>query len=115
MKRSRLVLVVILMAVAVLFVSLWVGEGPLWRLVTWKRVYVETEICYPLDAITDIQAAEERPFFEPCNHFKLRGWVICKRFGDPSNVDDWWNRTLYYENGFKCSEEWEGEEWRETP
>ena len=31
MKRSRLVLVVILVAVAVLCVSLWVGEGPLWR------------------------------------------------------------------------------------
>ncbi len=33
MKRSRLVLVVILVAVAVLLGSLWVGEGPLWRLV----------------------------------------------------------------------------------
>ena len=31
MKRSRLLLVVILIAVATLVGSLWVDEGPLWR------------------------------------------------------------------------------------
>ena len=33
MNRSRLLLVVILVAVAALAGSLWVGEGPLWRMV----------------------------------------------------------------------------------
>ena len=32
MTRSRLLLAIILTAVAVLFVSLWVSEGPLWRI-----------------------------------------------------------------------------------
>ena len=38
MKRPRLLLVVILIAVAVLCVSLWVGEGPLWRWVMLKSI-----------------------------------------------------------------------------
>ena len=42
MKRSRLVLVVILVAVAALVTSLWVNEGPLWR---WVMV-VEQPIAH---------------------------------------------------------------------
>ena len=38
MKRSRLLLVVIIIAVVALVGSLWVGEGPLWRLVMTKKV-----------------------------------------------------------------------------
>ena len=37
MKRSHLVLVGILVAMVVLCVSLWVGEGPLWRWVMTKH------------------------------------------------------------------------------
>ena len=38
MKRSRLVLVVILVAMGVLCVSLWLNEGPLWRMVMLRTV-----------------------------------------------------------------------------
>ena len=38
MKRPRLLLAIILVAITVLCVSLWVGEGPLWRMVMTKRV-----------------------------------------------------------------------------
>ncbi len=41
MKRSRLVLVVILIGPAVLVTALWVNEGPLWRLIMTKRVHFE--------------------------------------------------------------------------
>ncbi len=41
MKRSRLVLVVILVAIAVLGISLWVNEGPLWQWVMTRRGPVE--------------------------------------------------------------------------
>ena len=49
MNRSRLVLVVILVAVATLLGSLWVGEGPLWRWVMlveeeWSSSIGEAEI-----------------------------------------------------------------------
>ena len=36
MKRSRLLLAIILVAVTVLCTSFWVGEGPLWRVVMTK-------------------------------------------------------------------------------
>lgn len=41
MKRSQLLLVVILVAVAALVTLLWVGEGPLWRWVMLKRVHAD--------------------------------------------------------------------------
>ena len=40
-KRGRLLLLIILLAVAALLVSLWVGEGPLWRWVMLRRVPLE--------------------------------------------------------------------------
>ena len=79
MKRSRLVLVVILVAVTALCVSLWVGEGPLWRLVMLKRIY------------TDRFGADGSP---------VRGWYIVKRWPgeDPSPG----RKTIFYyrETGF---------------
>ena len=44
MKRSRLLLVVIVIAVAGLSISLWVGEGPLWRWVMLRRMPLQSEI-----------------------------------------------------------------------
>ena len=37
MKRPLLLLVIIFVAITALFVSLWVGEGPLWRMVMLKE------------------------------------------------------------------------------
>ncbi len=58
MKRSRLVLVVILVAVAALCIPLWVNEGPLWRWVMLERVDVET-------------------------FSSGRGWMIARRWTNP--------------------------------
>ena len=66
MKHSRLVLVLILLAVAALLAFLWVGEGPLWRWVKLKKIHFET---------TDLQGT---PI--------LRGWYTAKR---------WDSNTLY--------------------
>ncbi len=57
MRRSHLVLAVILVAVVVLCLSLWVNEGPLWRLVMLKRVDFDSRI--------------------------TRGWETVKRWTDP--------------------------------
>ncbi len=63
MKRSRLVLVVILVAVTALVTALWVGEGPLWRWVMIHRV--------DLDSLSpDLIIGGE----------KVRGWAEVRRF-----------------------------------
>ena len=39
MTRPRLLLAVVLSAVVVLCVALWVGEGPLWRIVMLREIH----------------------------------------------------------------------------
>ena len=92
MKRSRLLLVVILVAVAALVGSLWVGEGPLWRMVMLKRVplpyLLETgQPSAPVGVIADHQ----------------RGWMKVRRWSDPPVSH---GRAIAYwiSTGFKAHE-----------
>ncbi len=95
MKRSRLALVLILLAVAGLVTSLWVGEGPLWRLVMLKRVPVSKY--YPF---------ARTPSFE---RHPVRGWMTVRRWGRDGSSSamptPYGNAVGYYtESGFKAVE-----------
>ncbi len=79
MRRSHLVLAVILVAVVVLCVCLWVNDGPLWRLVMLTRE--------PVDAANG-------------DGHRVVGWLnVNRRSGDPHGL-------LYYyaETGMKYVE-----------
>ena len=80
MKRSRLALVVILVAGNVLFVALWVGEGPLWRLVMLKVVPIENPT------------------------MNTRGWATVTRWRD----NEFHRRAVVWDvnTGLRCEESW---------
>ena len=92
MKRSRLVLAVILVAVAALVTSLWVNEGPLWRIVMLKRVAYEKE---PVEiGILPFVSTEVRRI----------GWRTVKRWSDPPLLHG--QSVLYYDNsGYRVKAE----------
>ena len=58
-KRSRLALLVIVAAVAVLCLSLWVNEGPLWQMVMLRTICFESAM----------------------DGHAVRGWVTVYRWG----------------------------------
>jgi len=76
-KRARFIAVVIALAVVALCVSLWVNEGPLWRLVFMKKVQYESSASGHL----------------------LRGWKIEYRIGGlsifPQEAQNWYVETGY--------------------
>ena len=78
MKRGRLVLVIILVAVAALVTALWVNEGPLWRLVMLKRLPLE---------------------FSTAEGHKVRGWGMIKRSDSESYG---WSVMWYVESGYRA-------------
>ena len=81
MNRSRLLLVVIVVAVSALSVSLWVGEGPLWRLVMLERKPVKV-------------------FEVRIQRYPVRGWKTVHRFnGGLHGLHATW-----YLNGFLARE-----------
>ena len=78
MKRSRLLLAIILVAVSALVGSLWIGEGPLWRWVTVKTIPFESE---------GLVVPEET----------VRGWRKVNRW----NAEEILQVSYYVRNGFK--------------
>ncbi len=96
MRRSHLVLAVILVAVVVvviLLVALWVNEGPLWRWVMLKRVDHEGYHGYFVSLVII------NGHFPP----PTRGWKTVKRWTDHPI---WYGKmVLYYvETGMKSAE-----------
>ena len=83
MTRSRLLLAIILLTVAVLCVSLWVGEGPLWRLVMLKQETFQ-------------YAADATP--HPLPNSELRGWTQRSRWAGKVLRDV----AYYVESGFRA-------------
>ena len=92
MKRSRVLLVIILVAVAVLcyfvFHSLWVNEGPLWRIVMLKEI--DASVFDPVQGFVGA-------------YIPRRGISIVLRWTDPPKAH---GRTewFYVSNGFKAQE-----------
>ena len=88
MKRSRLVLVVILIAVAALSGSLWVNEGPLWRIVMLKEM--DALSVFPVQGVVGV-------------YIPPRGVSTVLRWTDPPRAH---GRTewFYPSNGFKMRE-----------
>ena len=84
MKRSRLVLVVILVAVASLVTALWVGEGPLWRWVMLRDSIYEGNS----DGHAVVGHDTIYRFTGELHGDSARHWVV-----------------YYQENGFKALEE----------
>ena len=87
MKRSRLVLVVILTLVTVLCISLWIGEGPLWRWVMLEKEAFEIGGDDPLIS-----------HHGSLRNHKLIGWGLQSRWRDKNLRDV----AYYAESGFKA-------------
>ena len=94
MKQSRLVLVIILVAVAALATSLWVNEGPLWRILCTRIV--------PIPASHGWRLASLDPPIS-VNPERLRGWMSVERWSEPPVP---WGRAVAYHlrTGYKAAE-----------
>ena len=92
MTRPRLLLAIILTAVAVLCISLWVGEGPLWRLIMLKQIPLSTETL--------------RAWMPTTNSNHIRGWMSVKRWSDPPGAPHGRAVVYWTLTGFKAAE-WE--------
>ncbi len=93
MRRSHLVLAVVLVAVVVvviLLVALWVNEGPLWRSAMLEKIPID--LYYSRDGKTS-------GLFD-----RVYGWATVKRWTHPTVQHG--NLVCYFvENGFKAKEE----------
>ena len=102
MKRPRLLLAIILVSVTVLCVSLWVGEGPLWRSVMTKKVIVESDDRYKLfePGVRLVNSDSADPGFGPVT---ARGWLILRRqWSEESRARQHGKKVLWYvSTGFK--------------
>ena len=84
-KRGRLLLVLVLVAAATLFISLWVNDGPLWRMVMLKRVLLEgtwnwqTPLWFGEGPNWRQLILKEIEFRHLASPPRVRGWCTVKR------------------------------------
>ncbi len=107
MRRSHLVLAVLLVAVVALCVSGWVNEGPLWGLVMTKNILVDGATGFEAADIIPISFGTPvvlRPSSYPMRLFEhpVYGWYKVKRWARSSGPVG--RSTLYFQNGLKAVE-----------
>ena len=90
-KRGRFIAIVIGLAVVALCticVSLWVNEGPLWRVIVLRTIYVEY----------DPTLVEKK-----LGNHEVRGWMTAKRWTRELTLHGYFV-SFYVENGMKACE-----------
>ncbi len=112
MRRSHLVLAVVLVAVVVLCVSGWVNEGPLWRVVMLEKIPLDVyysrdgKFSGLLNLMERERLNEEGELLHEIivDDHAVCGWATVKRWTDPPVQHG--NLVCYIgENGFKAKEE----------
>ena len=100
-KRGRIVAIVITLAVVALCTSLWVNEGPLWRLVSLRKIWIpattgfDTDILpirFGFDTPADAYIVRQEQFDIP-----VTGWYMVRRWSDSSISVG--KAQLFYESG----------------
>ena len=83
-RRVRIIAIVIALAVVTLCTSLWVNEGPLWRMVMFRKT-------------------EWPPHLYMVDPEKSRGWFTAKRWTQPP-LPHGQAKVWYVQKGFKAAE-----------